>query len=763
MLRKSSGVRTLGVSLGLCLGIASTGASTPPEWGNRELDTLNGAYYTSPTDYRITSDGRYCVYCQSVSAREFGLLSYDTTSNRKVLLSFANPWPRSVVEYVLSPDGSTVVFTARSPKLEGDRIYSDGVAGGASTELFTKEPNCSYSFQITADSRYLLVVESFGPSPRIRRLSCVPIDGGSKVYLEESGQSANNIIRYEMTPDGNRIVYTKVPPGESNVVVRSVKPDGSGLVRLGDPGGNTSDYPLDFTISKDSREVAFESEAGLVVSSIDGSTSETLTTGKGDLLQLQFLRENREILYLQSVSEPVFPEGTQQHWEFRIARRSEKDSLLLGYPSAVGSLPPVGAGPGRFFELSVDEGAVYFLHEKHLYRLKTTVPASPQDLSGEHLAREFILASDEGTCIYLDDASRQLRAVFVPGDVPALLSSGGIWGTGHYAVIEPGRTLAFLSGIGTLGVVRWTPSSYSVQIVYDTEPLGDKISFPASGHIIATMAKYSGKADPVLLIDTDAPNATRFIPPIRVARDVNSYAVGKSWGPYAYAESDALFAANSVDSWPWTVASPITTYGMSPNGNYIAYISYEILPFPWPPGSPYLYVSQLCTMPFAGSSANHQQVLDTWASPASVLSGAIAFGEDSLSVNVGPSLTYPVDEFGVPTSTRFRSEAGVAEVLTGGTVPRGEEVVSSRLSADGSARAILARYDGPYAELYVARPPDGVPFKVSGTLRAGYEVEGDYEISPDGLAVMYRANQDTGGVALWISRAPVETVSWILR
>lgn len=52
--------------------------------------------------------------------------------------------------------------------------------------------------------------------------------------------------------------------------------------------------------------------------------------------------------------------------------------------------------------------------------------------------------------------------------------------------------------------------------------------------------------------------------------------------------------------------------------------------------------------------------------------------------------------------------------------------------------------------------------QVSGVLAPGAEVRDDFAISHHGDAVIYRADQGTGGVHLWMSRAPVETVGWVM-
>lgn len=745
---RTAGIALLTVSAGTCVPAAA-------EWSHHRLDAGSQVIHGSPWQPALSRDGRYCVYLMSESYGESSLYSYDTELDQTVPLSAADPEALDVISFLISPDGSTVLFRAQALSSSTTRVFSVPTAGGARTELLTELSNRRYTFEITPDSSFAIIHVLLGTDYNTYQLFSVPLSGGPVVDLDGTGLPITSVPTYRVAPDSSRIVYTMHDATWNDLEIHSVKLDGTGRVRLGDPGSYPTSTNLEFTISDDSTEVAFENDDSLAVSAIDGSTSETVIADTADLLQLDFRNNNQEVVYLQSVTERLFPGDYQTHWEFRVARRSDNSSALLGYPSPVDSPLPRGSGKSSSYEMADDKSALFFIHNGNLYRLPFLEPSAPDDLTAEYSARDFLVAGDGGTCFFRDDDTGRLYAFFKGSGYPTAVTDAPVIDDG-YALIDPMGAVAFVTTTGKSGVVRWDADSHETIDVY-TEPASMlSLVAPTNGNVIAGLVTTGVPAAALAVIDTATPAILTRVEPTVVTESVDAFRVGATWKQLAYRTDDNLILARGDGSLQWQVSGYASSFEIAPNEQYIAFAQ----TYPLPPLLG-LWGHLLSTSRFVpGSKAVALHTAQPYAPVAWFPD--ITIGADSLSV-VSETVTYPVDAFGVPTSARFSSEAGAGEVLTGGTVPRGGDVVSSKLSPDGSARAILARYDGPYAELYVARPPDGVPFKVSGTLRTGYEVQGDYEISPDGLAVMYRANQDTGGVALWISRAPAETVSWILR
>ena len=159
----------------------------------------------------------------------------------------------------ISPDNSTVVFTADA-EIDGvNELYSVPIGGGTVTKL---NPDLSGSrdvntFQITPDSStvvFIADVDTVGED----ELYSVPIDGGTATKLNNPVTSGGRIADFTLSPDGNTVVYIGDPDTFDITELYSV-PVGGGPVTKLSPNNLTTTREVLFTrrISADSSTVVY--------------------------------------------------------------------------------------------------------------------------------------------------------------------------------------------------------------------------------------------------------------------------------------------------------------------------------------------------------------------------------------------------------------------------------------------------------------------------------------------------------------------------
>ena len=159
----------------------------------------------------------------------------------------------------ISPDNSTVVFTADA-EIDGvNELYSVPIGGGTVTKL---NPALSGSrdvntFQITPDSStvvFIADVDTVGED----ELYSVPIDGGTATKLNNPVTSGGRIADFTLSPDGNTVVYIGDPDTFDITELYSV-PVGGGPVTKLSPNNLTTTREVLFTrrISADSSTVVY--------------------------------------------------------------------------------------------------------------------------------------------------------------------------------------------------------------------------------------------------------------------------------------------------------------------------------------------------------------------------------------------------------------------------------------------------------------------------------------------------------------------------
>lgn len=159
----------------------------------------------------------------------------------------------------ISPDNSTVVFTADA-EIDGvTELYSVPIGGGTVTKL---NPNLSGSrdvnrFEISPDSSTVIFhadVETTG----VNELYSVPIGGGTATKLNGPVTPNGGIFDFTLSPDGSKVVYIGEQDIDGITELYSV-PVGGGTVTKLSPNTLTTTRQVLFTrrISADSSTVVY--------------------------------------------------------------------------------------------------------------------------------------------------------------------------------------------------------------------------------------------------------------------------------------------------------------------------------------------------------------------------------------------------------------------------------------------------------------------------------------------------------------------------
>ncbi|MCB8949327.1 MAG: cadherin-like domain-containing protein [Ardenticatenaceae bacterium] len=158
----------------------------------------------------------------------------------------------------LSPDGSTVVYSADQETNNVHELFSVPIGGGTVTKLNSTLPSGSFfiaEFKFTPDSS-TVVYRGAQDTVGIDELFAVPIGGGTPIKVSEPGA---NLFNYEISADGSTVVYQTSTGGQGVDELFSAPIGGGTVTQLNGPlaVGETVDF---FELSKDSSTVIYTTE-----------------------------------------------------------------------------------------------------------------------------------------------------------------------------------------------------------------------------------------------------------------------------------------------------------------------------------------------------------------------------------------------------------------------------------------------------------------------------------------------------------------------
>jgi dipeptidyl aminopeptidase/acylaminoacyl peptidase len=156
------------------------------------------------------------------------------------------------VNFLISPDGSRVVYRADQETDGVIELYNVPIIGGAGVKLNTPNIGNVANFLITPDGNFIvyLVGNPFG------NLFSVPIMGGASTQINGAGGGAGPV---QISPDSSRVIYNADTNANSTFELYSVSLSGGPVVKLGSPSIPHPFFVVS-QISPDSSRVVFHTD-----------------------------------------------------------------------------------------------------------------------------------------------------------------------------------------------------------------------------------------------------------------------------------------------------------------------------------------------------------------------------------------------------------------------------------------------------------------------------------------------------------------------
>jgi hypothetical protein len=264
------------------------------------LQVLYGDVY----DYEVNTTSRYTVFRSDARVNQiFELFSVLTWGSERILLSPGMTEARGVLDFILSPDGTTAVYWVGFGENEdrAEAIYAVPVAGGTAINLTGDIVPGLYleGIEISADSEWLFY--TLGDLANEHVLYRVPLDGSSEPSAKSPTAEGCLDLQFRAMPMDHGGVYARTKLGLA----------GSELVYV-DPGGVSHILRTiagvfgEGTFSPDGNWIVFieqlYSVAGddLYALSLDGLTlkhlNDTLTPG-GNVVNFKISDDSSVVIY----------------------------------------------------------------------------------------------------------------------------------------------------------------------------------------------------------------------------------------------------------------------------------------------------------------------------------------------------------------------------------------------------------------------------------------------------------------------------------
>jgi Tol biopolymer transport system component len=163
----------------------------------------------------FSSDGGRVVFQTQSRGREaapLAIVSVPLGGGAPVTLASSNSESGPVGGFAVSPDGSFVVYQQGTLAPDARRLLRVPIGGGESVRISQSLSiiGTVTSFQISAGTPPLVVYQSElrdGQGAPLRSLYSVPLAGGPPVKLSASHPQGTTPADYQLTPDGQRLVY----------------------------------------------------------------------------------------------------------------------------------------------------------------------------------------------------------------------------------------------------------------------------------------------------------------------------------------------------------------------------------------------------------------------------------------------------------------------------------------------------------------------------------------------------------------------------
>ena len=171
----------------------------------------------------MAGDGSSVVYQSSDADLNLFRVPLDGLTPPIALTDDVRVFRFSIPGYRLSPDGMTALFL-RAESLPGDSgLFSVPVDGSTEPVRIALTSSTSVRHQITADSQTVVFRVESSPT----ELFAVPLDGSADPKLLNPAGSGQDVQKYQISDDGNLILYESRQPTFNQTELYAVPTDGS--------------------------------------------------------------------------------------------------------------------------------------------------------------------------------------------------------------------------------------------------------------------------------------------------------------------------------------------------------------------------------------------------------------------------------------------------------------------------------------------------------------------------------------------------------
>ena len=178
---------------------------------------------------QISPDGRHVAYRANRDDPDvYEVFSVPIAGGTSVKLH--PPVPSGYGDGMFTPDGEEFLSFADSDGDGARKLYAAPAAGGTWRLLVDPPPGGSwYGCRVSPDSRRIVYCGPFGPGGR-KELFSMPIDGSAATVVLSGPMGSSGSIyssRFEITPDGQRVIYQATQETDLTPTLFSVPIDGS--------------------------------------------------------------------------------------------------------------------------------------------------------------------------------------------------------------------------------------------------------------------------------------------------------------------------------------------------------------------------------------------------------------------------------------------------------------------------------------------------------------------------------------------------------
>lgn len=162
--------------------------------------------------------------------------------------------------YIVSPDGSRVVYASNLESYSLIELYSAPISGGAIIKLngtLVAGGGVSHDdFVVSADGR-TVVYRAVQDNENAFELYSVPISGGTTTRLTNSSVTGGVDTGFKISPNGNTVVYRAIQDTEGVIEIYSVPITGGASTKLNNTLASDQDVYPGFEITPDGNTVVY--------------------------------------------------------------------------------------------------------------------------------------------------------------------------------------------------------------------------------------------------------------------------------------------------------------------------------------------------------------------------------------------------------------------------------------------------------------------------------------------------------------------------